>query len=278
MANEETLYTSDSLQNDSMENQKVRKTPQGDGWKLITFGGITGVLMGAGAMYAANKYVKSLSSEDHANSSTDEGSLQVAKVQQDISFKEAFFAAREEVGPGGVFHWHGGIYNTYTAEEWNAMSDQQKHNFAQQVKPEIRPEELNTNAITDDLPDIATTKVRPIQQQDDSDVEVVGPSSTTSSDDDVQIVGYAEFNGHLAVGLDTVGDGHADIAIIDIDDSGSLTTPDVVVDNRGNVATIGEMATADPQEQENHANQTTMEDPEIPDDVSDPLSDMMVNV
>ncbi len=35
----------------------------------------------------------------------------------DMSFSEAFAAAREEVGPGGVFMWHGNAYNTFYAEE-----------------------------------------------------------------------------------------------------------------------------------------------------------------
>ena len=40
--------------------------------------------------------------------------LKVAEVSQDLSFGEAFATARASVGAGGVFHWHGGIYNTYT--------------------------------------------------------------------------------------------------------------------------------------------------------------------
>ena len=48
------------------------------------------------------------------------------------------------MGPGGVFRWHGGLYNTYTAQEWNSMSDGEYQQFAQQVQPEIRPGEERT--------------------------------------------------------------------------------------------------------------------------------------
>lgn len=38
-------------------------------------------------------------------------------VNDDMSFEEAFAAAREEVGAGGIFVWHGEAYNTFYAEE-----------------------------------------------------------------------------------------------------------------------------------------------------------------
>lgn len=38
-------------------------------------------------------------------------------VTDDMSFGEAFASAREEMGPGGVFVWHGQYYNTFYAEE-----------------------------------------------------------------------------------------------------------------------------------------------------------------
>lgn len=38
-------------------------------------------------------------------------------VNDNMSFNEAFAAAREEVGAGGVFAWHGEYYNTFYEEE-----------------------------------------------------------------------------------------------------------------------------------------------------------------
>lgn len=50
-------------------------------------------------------------------------------VNDSMSFSEAFAAARQEVGPGGIFQWHGHSYGTYYANEWNAMSadDQEQY-------------------------------------------------------------------------------------------------------------------------------------------------------
>ncbi len=50
-------------------------------------------------------------------------------VSDDMSFGEAFAAARAEVGAGGVFEWHGGLYGTYYADEWNSMSGAEKAEY-----------------------------------------------------------------------------------------------------------------------------------------------------
>lgn len=39
------------------------------------------------------------------------------------SFADAFAAARRQLGPGGVFEWHGKLYGTYYESEWNNMSN-----------------------------------------------------------------------------------------------------------------------------------------------------------
>lgn len=51
------------------------------------------------------------------------GDINIAEgVNDNMTFGEAFASARAEVGPGGAFEWHGGVYGTYTADEWNNMS------------------------------------------------------------------------------------------------------------------------------------------------------------
>lgn len=56
--------------------------------------------------------------------------MNVAKsVDDSMSFEEAFAAAREEVGPGGIFVWHGHAYGTYYEAEWNAISPEDKEQY-----------------------------------------------------------------------------------------------------------------------------------------------------
>jgi len=50
-------------------------------------------------------------------------------VDDSMSFSQAFAAARTEVGPGGLFTWHGNTYGTYYADEWNNMSAEEKEQY-----------------------------------------------------------------------------------------------------------------------------------------------------
>ena len=270
--NEKTIYET----NQQIEGKKEVNKDENP-WKLVTLGGVTGVLMGAGLLYGGQMAAKELDSaespeadapEAGETSHTLENGLKVAAVNDDLSFGEAFAQARAEVGPGGVFHWHGGIYNTYTAAEWNAMTIDQKHDFAQQVKPEISanevptPTDANTHIVVEHHVYHHDSSPSANDAQKTEDVQVVSEKSA-DADSDVHIVGYGEVKGHAAVGLDMDGDGQADVAIIDVDDNQRLSDPDIVVDKEGNYATYGEIVNGlDP-------NMTTSnEAPDMPEDPS----------
>lgn len=228
----------------AVNGQQVDKN-EGNAWKLVTLGGVSGILMGAGAMYAGQASAKEPDVEEVSKveapeagetSHTLENGLKVAAVSDDLSFGEAFEQARAEVGPGGVFHWHGGIYNTYSADEWNAMTIEQKHDFAQQVQPEIHPDDLST-------PTDANTQVVIVhhvyQHEEAPAVQEVHQAATEQ--DDVHIVSTGEYQGHAVVGLDLDGDNQPDVAVIDVDDNYELSDADVVVTRDGDVATIGDI-------------------------------------
>lgn len=160
MKNEETIlnqnldkesaqYANPSAQNNSMTPPPVSdemKTPGGpdstktSNWKKMATGAGAGVLVGsASALFMG--MVKNPDSDDDAFAGQQGdgklshpeliiGEMNVASVVNDeMTFNEAFDAARAEIGPGGVFEWHGQIYATYTASEWNSMSAAQQHEF-----------------------------------------------------------------------------------------------------------------------------------------------------
>ena len=204
--NEETIIEKRPV-NNGQENKK-----ESGSWKHVTLGGVSGILMGAGLLYAGQTIAapKTEAPEENADVATaeteqieqqtaaTEQTLSVAQMHNDMSFGEAFAAARAEVGPGGVFIWHGGIYNTYTAEEWNSMTPQQKNDFAHQVNPEVKVNEIPTP--TDTHPDVAVqptseAEVHPVN--DTSDVQVVEQQIAHNFDmgEDVHIVGYANAEG-----------------------------------------------------------------------------------
>ena len=51
-------------------------------------------------------------------------------ASDEMSFDEAFAAARAEVGAGGVFEWRGSYYGTYESEEWAELPEGFKNEFA----------------------------------------------------------------------------------------------------------------------------------------------------
>lgn len=284
--NEETIMEKRPTANGQQETNK-----EGSAWKYVTLGGVSGILMGSGLLYAGQAVAQNVNGEENPEnvvapeqgetSHTLENGLKVASVSDDLSFGEAFQQARAEVGPGGVFHWHGGIYNTYSADEWNAMTIEQKHDFAERVQPEVRPDELSTPTDADSHVVVVHhvyehAPAQEVHQAADTsgDVQVVDQQTAESSDQDadVHIVGYGEVEGHVAVGLDTNNDGQADVAIIDVDDSGNLSDPDVVVDSNGNMATYGQIAN-DPD-----PNLTaSMENPDVAPDMPDYMNDAMID-
>lgn len=285
--NETTIYEKRPTVNGQTQDKNHDSS-----WKQVTLGGVSGILMGAGAMYAGQTFAKDIETDESSKveapeagetSHTLENGLKVAAVSDEMSFGEAFAAARAEVGPGGVFHWHGGIYNTYSAEEWNNMTIEQKHDFAQQVQPEIHPDELTTPTDAnsqvvvvhhvyqhEDAPAAQNIHQTAVEQDD---VQIVEQRIARNFDmgDDVHIVGYASAEGHLVVGYDTDNDGMADVAIIDIDDNGCPSAPDVILDDEGHMATLGDIVEDQP---EPGYNQIVVDDnPEVAPDMPDYMND-----
>ena len=110
------------------------------------------------------------------------GDIQIAEgINDDMSFGEAFAAARAEVGPGGAFEWHGTVYGTYTADEWNNMSvaDRTAYN-----------DHFSWNHVNATSGNVAT--VQPIETSNDIEVVSVNPAENhhyvNHSDPDVVMV------------------------------------------------------------------------------------------
>lgn len=288
--NEETIIQDSPLAKRDL-NLRQGEKKQDAVWKHVVLGGVSGILMGAGAIYAldTSAYPSETKPTEGKESQGEADTLHVAEVNDNLSFGEAFNAARAEVGAGGVFHWRGAIYNTYTSDEWNAMNEEERNEFAELVRPEVRPNEIPTP--TDTHPDVVVHDVprdQPVATPTSDDVSVSNNNDVRVSsnvapeyipDDDVRIVGYAKFDGHLTVGYDVDGDGQADVAIIDMDDNSVLTSPDVAVDTEGNIATLGEiygnqdanMGTSA------HMQDEYMENPEVAPDMPDYMADADVS-
>lgn len=249
-------------------------------WKKVTFGTASGILVGAGAMYAA----KALAGNDGDTSENQADTMQpedvkVAKVSDGLSFQDAFDAARAQVGSGGVFRWNGGLYSTYKEDEWNAMSDEDKAEFAQAIRPEVRADEIVADRMSEMQPQVVVVKEQVAATQsngtdessegiqmnhnaanNDVSVNTNSQQSQDINDGDVHVVGQGYVQGHQAVALDLTGNGEADVAIIDVNDNGQLDDPDVVVDKEGNMATMGQIAQAQVGQGMDDPNQYTVDE------------------
>lgn len=132
---EETIYGAAAQ---PAANQKTSSKPEDNSWKRVTIAGTSAILLGAGTVAASTLF--SNEEADADDNVTDDSELHVAEVDQNLSFADAFAEARHQVGTGGVFHWHGNVYSTFTAEEWDSLTPAERDAFAQLVQPEITDE------------------------------------------------------------------------------------------------------------------------------------------
>ena len=229
-----------------------------ENWKPVTISGMTGILMGAGSMYASHKLT---TDEMPAVAESSELPLQEASVEGCKSFREAFQAARAEFGPGAVFRWHGNIYNTYTSEEWNAMSTEEKNLFAQRVKPEVSPSDIDTNQIAKAESADEDVQIASVQQEDHvAKAQVV--ASAQSDDDDVRVIGFGDVNlaDGRSVTVEELEINGQRVAVIDVDKDGvgDFAMSDLNHNNRADEGEVIDLHTGDVISF--HNDQTAMDD------------------
>ena len=158
-----------------------------------------------------------------------------AVVNDDMSFAEAFAAARAEFGPGASFTWHGQVYGTYYQTEWNAMSPAEQHAFTASALgngPVNTPLEVNVvdntdyAAVDDAAIDNSSDEVDDsVIDDDDAEVRVLGYDSY--GDDGQQInIAALSVNDEPVIMIDLDNDNVYDYAVADFDNSGKTMDSD----------------------------------------------------
>lgn len=152
-------------------------------------------------------------------------------VNDDMTFAEAFATARAEVGPGGAFEWHGNIYGTYTAQEWESMTDAEQQAYANQFGYTGEHHDTDNVAATN-----ASTGASEEAPAEHTGARETQTPTESGSDDEadievLEIVQNAEtgqsyvamnVNGHETYMIDEDGDGVLDIIISDLNDNQEL--------------------------------------------------------
>lgn len=141
----------------------------------------------------------------------EENGMMVAHVDDSMSFGDAFATARAQVGAGGAFHWHGGIYSTYYESEWNGMSDFAKQEYANRVSPEVNQES-------------AVSAVSEISQPE---VHFLGAEHVEIPDGTGMNVGVMSVDDTKVAFIDSTDDGVYNIGVADSNHNGEIETEEV---------------------------------------------------
>ena len=247
------------------ENKTESSAKEIKGWQKVAIGGVTGIVLGSGSTLLmgmnrtdGNEVPGEESKDISATSASGKpswavGELDIAtSVNDDMKFGEAFAAARVEVGPGGAFEWHGNVYATYNADEWNSMSAQDKaqfndhfswnhahhsnahsansyadnHSTVQENDLEVVTAETSTQDTYASHTDSYAHQPDAIDVVAfDSEVEVIG---VMQDEDTGSIVAGLNVGGQEAIIVDFDGDLTFDVLATDINNNGVLDNNEVV--------------------------------------------------
>lgn len=199
---------------------------------------------------------------------TDYNDVVGGVVNDDMSFSEAFGAARAEFGPGASFVWRGQVYGTFYHDEWKAMSPQQQHDWTVAA--------LNDTSV--DIPDAGIDKADGSDfadndvDTDENQITIVG-MNTVETDDGIINLATLDYDGETVFMVDLDNDNVYDYAIGDFDDSGMLLdSSDDMIDLSDMHLTVDDVANAMAYEEDDDT-EGHIEDENLSDGYMDDFAD-----
>lgn len=201
-------------------------------------GGAAGVILGAaGTFITSDVYAETGAEEQNIQEGQHVAAEDVhmaSGVNDDMSFSEAFSAARAEVGANGVFSWHGHLYSTYTAEEWSALGEAGQHEYSEAIH--AAGYTAHPVSVTEDQDQQSEEHPEPVPNEDHPDEanqiegepEVVIQGVYSGEQDGQEfIVGVGTVNGHDAMFVDSDIDGSVDQIAVDLNDNQTIDENEV---------------------------------------------------
>ena len=261
MKTQNTPVTESTLLQDKPKSNKDKSTP--NLWQSVLVGGVPGILIGAIGSNAVEGAIARPNEENEGTETIEEGAVQevpeiqvATSVNDGMSFNEAFEAARNEVGPGGAFVWHGHVYGTYRSSdpEWQEMSAEDRAELCQTIMSQVHPAPYTP---TEHEPEIVEVQEEESENEPEGVLEDISGDSGAEEVDvhviediyqgqteegTIVTVGVGHVNGHYAEFWDTDGDGEVDTVLLDSNDNlvldegeqqpaAGTTTIDDLVDN-----------------------------------------------
>ena len=240
---------------DDADEQFAEETAESNrtSWKQVVMGGVSGIALGAAGILLTGAKIPGGSNDENGGGDITQGGggsyttpsnlasgvenasgISVATgVNDDMSFSEAFAAARHEVGANGAFMWHGQVYSTCYAEEWNALSPEDQNAFSENALAAVnsQPAPVHDDVTTDPGKPLVAENHEPQTDDDTIEVHVLGVEENVMTDDgEIINVGVAEVEGHSALFIDGDADGTFDLLAVDVDDDGYIDVDNEVFD------------------------------------------------
>lgn len=296
MKDENTTFDNGSMNNEETQlddRQSRTETQQGTDnkanggrakWVHIAGSAGSGLLLGAAStmLMSAASANEETGQEENINDETGtvgaadtitvENVSFATDITDDMSFSEAFAAARHELGPGGAFEWHGNVYSTYYAEEWNGMTEAQQaehsshimhahssyHAEHQNTAEVVAVDDSQAHATAHDTPhtttapddggDISATAGTPDNTSWDISQNEAHDTGTTQTDDiaqpdvtatddgiEVEVIGIGHDDATGANVVSMTVDGH-DAILVDVDNNNTMDALIVDLNDDGIVA------------------------------------------
>jgi len=192
---------------------------------------------------------EAVNGEEPAEVAADDTELVVSETNfDDMSFDDAFAAARAEVGPGNAFEWRGGLYGTFLADEWNEMSDDEKSEYGAKVSDVLDDYEFgheDDEVVVEPLDEPSgDTEVVVVEDPSDEpevvvvdepiddvnggiEVEVVNTWNITDASGDQVNMAHMTVDGQDVALIDQDGDGVMDVMVFDENQDGVIDDSDV---------------------------------------------------
>ena len=225
-------------------------------WKEVMIGGVSGIALGtAGTLLASSIPIDAAAENSDSqdtpnteNEATNTTAQMATCVNDSMSFSDAFNAAREEVGAGGVFEWHGNLYSTYTAAEWYNMDATARNEFADSIHWDgpsheyvssnhsqsahpthsTHTEEV-TNTQTVSNGNTTQTQSPNKDEEDSPDVEIIGVEHANIDGEHDSIIGTASINGQAVYFIDVDGeDNEFELMVSDTNGNNQVDEGEVV--------------------------------------------------
>ena len=253
MKTEDTIYDNEGTQFDETQFEESKNTPKEDDnvkspsnkstkarvARSVAMGGVMGILLGTTTSFVAADSVIHNDNPDKPEKPTDnhneneehpawtDGNVAVATtVNDDMSFGEAFAAARAEVGSGGSFEWHGNVYSTYTAEEWNSMSAEEKEEYNNHFNWSNHTSTHNDSSDTVEAVAVSeeNTAEAVIAEPDEPEIQVLG---IVHDDESGANIAGVMVDDQRVIMVDIDDDGTVDYLAMDQNQDGQITSDEI---------------------------------------------------